>query len=78
MNEHTEHNECLECAPLARKWEKDDEPNHDNCTNRCPGYYAPGVLVAVECSGPCGCECAKPLSRNEIMELRDLVDRLRR
>ena len=61
------HDSCAYCDGIIR-----DEPNHDLCQNTC------GAKEFNGCAAPCGCGCDKPLTRNEVMSLRAMLQAVRR
>ena len=65
------HTVCDRCADMEGFSEKD--PEHEDCTGKCAQTGRNGRL---DCAGPCACKCNIPLSKNEIMKLRSLVNKL--
>lgn len=73
-----EHQECVYCRGGFDPYDRmPNARDHEKCTGHCPGHYN-GVDNTVECKGPCGCKCRTPLSPNELMDIREFIERLRR
>lgn len=74
-----EHDWCSACfACSGTDGYYPTKPQHDDCTGKCSGNPTYRQPNPPPCGKPCPCKCSEPLSRNEIMELRDLAERLRR
>lgn len=65
------HRACRQCAGTDGYYPT--TARHDECSGKCGGEYR-----NTKCAGPCPCTCSTPLSRDEVMEVRDLIERLRR
>lgn len=72
-----DHRDCRPCSGSGGYYAS--KADHDSCTGKCCGITdGYGGEAIAPCEGPCPCRCNQPLSRDEIMDIRDLIERLRR
>jgi len=69
---HVYHHECHACRGSDGYYPT--TPQHDDCTGKCSGSEGWSSGPDPNCAQPCPCDCSKPLTRNEVMNLRVLLD----
>lgn len=69
---HVHHSDCFACRGTDGFYPT--TPQHDDCTGKCGGLASYQSAADPNCAEPCQCDCQKPLTRNEVMQLRTLLD----